>query len=646
MTGNPGRAQAAARRAVPAVLWPSPITAELAAAGSPAPGEIRLDGDDIYWIESRPLEGGRSAIVRRSPSGEVRTILPPPFSARSRVHEYGGGGYAVSAGTVYFSHGGDGRIYRLEGETPPRPLTPRSEIRYGGLVFDPRRNRILAVREDHRLPGPPVNTLVAVDGEGEGPGEVLFSGEDFYAFPRLSPDGSKIAFLSWNLPDMPWEGTELRLAGLDRNGRPGPARRVAGGRGEAIFQPEWSPSGELYFVSDRTGWWNIYRKAESGIEPVWPLPAEFGLPLWSLDSSTYAFAGPGRIAAAFCRKGIWRLGVIPLDGRRPREIETDYTEITGLAGRSGSAVFLAASPRAFPAPVEFSPGEKRFRILKNLSGEGIDPASISSPETIEFPAGKGGVAHGFFYPPRHREFRLRPGELPPLLVVPHGGPTGAASTALSLKTQFWTSRGFAVLLLNYRGSAGYGRVYREELDGRWGEVDVEDCLNGAKWLAGKELVDPGRMAIRGSSAGGFTVLGALARSKIFQAGAVYYGVSDLELLAADDHKFESGYFQRLIGPYPARRDLYRRRSPVNFADRISAPVIFFQGEDDRIVPPAQTARMVEALKEKKIPAEAVYFPAEGHGFRGGETIRRALEAEYDFYRRFLFNQNGNTGLVK
>ncbi len=641
-------------KAVPAGLWESPITPARAAAGSSAPSELRIDGGDIYWIESLPLEKGRAAILRRSPDGEVQTVLPPPFSSRSRVHEYGGGAYVVRAGRVYFSNGGDGRLYRLDRDNPPRPLTPPAELRYGGLIFDRHRNRILAVREDHRLPGPAVNTLVAVDGEGRGPGEVLFSGEDFYAFPCLSPDGSRIAFLTWNLPDMPWDGTELHLAELDGAGRPAAVRRVAGGRGEAICQPGWSPSGELYFVSDRTGWWNIHRLAGEKIEVVWPTPAEFAVPLWSLGGSTYAFTGAGDIVAAFCRQGIWRLGVIPPGEGRPREVETDYTEISGLAGRSGSAVFLAASPRTDLAVVEYHPDQDRIGVIRDNplrgrapdEGEGIDPAIISLPSPIEFPTAEGKVAHGFFYPPRNPNFRLPAGELPPLLAVPHGGPTGAASTALSLKTQFFTSRGFAVLLLNYRGSTGYGRAYREELEGLWGVADVEDCRAGAQWLVGRGLVDPHRMAVRGSSAGGFTALHALAGTDLFRAGAVYYGVSDLELLAEDDHKFESGYFRRLVGRYPEERDLYHRRSPVHFAGRISAPVIFFQGEDDRIVPPEQTARMAAALEEKNLPAEVVYFPGEGHGFRSAETIRRALETEYDFYRRFLLGGTGDRGRVR
>ncbi len=632
----------------PAGLWQSPITSALAAAASAVPGEVRLDGPDTYWLERRPAEGGRSVIVRRAPSGEASDLLPPPFSARSRVHEYGGGAYAVHRGTAYFSHGVDGRIYRLDPGGSPRPITPEGEFRYGDLHCDPRLRRLLAVREDHGSPGPPVNTLVAVDGEGGGPEEVLFSGRDFYAAPRLSPDGREIAFLTWDLPDMPWDGAELRTAELDGEGRPGEIRLVAGGRGEAIFQPEWSPRGELFFVSDRSGWWNIYSLKDGKIAPVYPLEAEFGIPLWSLGGSTYAFTGPGRVVAAFCRKGTWRLGVIDLLSGRFREVESGYTEIGGPAGRDGSAVLVAASPRSLPAVAEYFPDGDRFEVLdagKGGTGE-PDPGLISSPEAVEFPVSGGRTAHGFFYPPKNPGFRLPPGELPPLLVAAHGGPTGAASAALSLKVQFWTSRGFAVLEVNYRGSTGYGRGYRVELDGLWGVADVEDCRKGAEWLAGKGLVDPRRMAVRGSSAGGFTALGALAGESPFRAGAVYYGVSDLELLAEDDHKFESGYFRRLVGPYPERRDLYRARSPVNFAGRISAPVIFFQGEEDRVVPPEQTGRMVEALEKKNIPAEAIYFPGEGHGFRGGETIRRALEAEYAFYRRFLIDKTGNTGFVK
>ncbi len=627
-------------KAATAGLWESPITAELAAADAAAPGEIRLDGPDTCWIESRPAEGGRSVIVRRDPSGEISDLPPPPFSARSRVHEYGGGAYVVCRGAVYFSNGADSRIYRLDPEGSPRPITPEGEFRYGDLFYDLRRDRVLAVREDHPSPGPPVNTLVAVDGKGRRPVEVLFSGRDFYASPRPSPDGTRLAFLCWDLPDMPWDGTELHIADLDGEGCPAASRPVAGGRGESIFQPEWSPGGELFFVSDRTGWWNIYRLAAGKIFSVCPMEAEFGVPLWSLGASTYAFTGPGRLAAAFCRQGSWRLGIISLEDNRLEEVEAGYTEIASVRARPGSAVFLGASPRSLPAVAEYFPGSRRLEIIRPERGEAIDPGLISAPAAIEFPAGRGKTAYGFFYPPRNPAFRLPTGELPPLLVAVHGGPTGAASPVLKSKTQFWTSRGFAVLEVNYRGSSGYGRGYREALDGLWGVADVEDCRAGARWLAGKGMVDPGRMAIRGSSAGGFTALGALAGESPFRAGAVYYGVSDLELLAADDHKFESGYFSRLVGPYPERSDLYRARSPVNFAGRIAAPVIFFQGEEDRVVPPEQSEGMVAALRRKDIPAEVVYFPGEGHGFRSAETIRRSLEAEYDFYRRFLLSRTG------
>lgn len=619
---------------VPAGLWDSPITAALAAARSASPSEVRLDGGDIYWLEGRPAEGGRTVVVRRKPSGEAFEILPPPFSARSRVHEYGGGAYAASGGALFFSSGDDGRLYRLEPGQSPRPITPEGDLRYADLVFDRLRERVLAVREDHRPVGFPVNTLVAVDARGRRPEEVLFSGRDFYAAPRPSPDGSQLAFLAWSLPDMPWEGTELWTAGLDGEGRPGEAVKVAGGREGSIFQPEWSPGGELYFVSDRSGWWNIYRSADGEVVPVCPLEADFGLPLWSLGSSTYAFTGDNRIVAAFCRRGIWALGVISLPEGNLREVGTGYTEISGLQGRPGSAVFLAASPLAPPAVVEYLPDGERIEAISGGEEAGrIDSGTFSLPEPVEFPTGEGETAHGFFYAPRNSAFRLPEGELPPLLVVPHGGPTGSASTALSLKTQFWTGRGFAVLLVNYRGSTGYGRDYRRALDGRWGEAEVEDCLNGARWLAEQGRVDPGRMAIRGSSAGGFTALLALARSGLFKAGAVYYGVSDLELLAADDHKFESGSLSTLIGPYPQRRDLYRSRSPLYLAGRITAPVIFFQGEDDRVVPPEQTERMAAALREKGVPAEVVSFSGEGHGFRSAETVTRALEAEYRFYGR-------------
>ncbi len=623
----------------PCGSWTSPITTGLIASRSIGLDEIVLDGDDIYWLETRPAENGRCVIVRKTPSGEISDLLPPPFSARSRVHDYGGGAYTVSGGEIFFSNAADGRLYRLSPGGTPRPITPEGNYRYADLVFDPRRRRLICVREDHTGESPlPENTLVAIDPDGRRPVEVLFSGNDFYSSPRLSPDGVRLAFLTWNFPRMPWDGTELRLSELDGDGLPGTARLLAGGPAESVFQPEWSPKGVLYFISDRSGWWNIYKTKKDGIIPVCPLEAEFGLPQWNFGMSTYAFLSEEEIVCAFARKGIWTLGILSAATGRLREIPTPYTEITGIrAGGVGvpKAAFIASSPVSLPAVIRYKPGKETMEIIRSESEVEFDPGYLSSPSPIEFPTGEGETAYGFFYPPRNRDFSPSDGELPPLLVVMHTGPTGASGSALKLKIQFWTSRGWAVLDVNYRGSTGYGRKYRRRLYGQWGIADVEDCVRGAAFLARRGLVDRDRMAIRGGSAGGFTTLCALAFHDIFRVGAVYYGVSDLELLLEDTHKFEAKYLDTLVGPFPERRDLYYNRSPVHFPDKISCPVIFFQGMNDKVVPPVQTAVMVEALRTKKIRVKALYFDNEEHGFRRAETIRQALAVELFFYSRVL-----------
>lgn len=616
--------------------WKSPITTDLIVSRTIGLDEIRLDGDDIYWIESRPEEDGRSVIVRRTPDGKTSDVTPPPFNVRSRAHEYGGGAYTVAGGVVFFSHCEDGRVYRLDSGSPPRPLTPAGDYRYADLLFDQRRRRLICVREDHtgdsRLPA---DTLIAIDSGGSGEVVVLASGRDFYSTPRLSPDGERMAYLTWDLPSMPWDGTELWVAELSQAGSPGPARMVAGGAEESIFQPEWSPDGLLHYVSDRSGWWNIYRETEEGVEPVCELAAEFGLPQWVFGMSTYAFASEGTIICGYTRDGIWRLGAISTATKRLREISSPYTDITGIRAGSGKAVFLAASSSTPAAVVRYDSGNREMETLRSESSIVIDPGYLSLPETVEFPTGNGLTAHGFFYQPRNRDYAAPRGELPPLLVIMHGGPTAAATNALTLKVQFWTSRGFAVLDVNYGGSTGYGRDYRRRLYGQWGVVDVDDCANGARFLVRQGLVDGDRLVIRGGSAGGYTALSALTFRDTFRAGASYYGISELELLTGDTHKFESRYLDRLIGLYPARRDIYLERSPINFPGRISCPVIFFQGLDDRVVPPAQTEMMVEALRKKGIPVAAIYFEGEAHGFRRAATIKRSLDAELYFYARIF-----------
>jgi dipeptidyl aminopeptidase/acylaminoacyl peptidase len=614
--------------------WKSPITSDLIASGTVGLGQIALDGKYIYWIELRPQEGGRNVIVRNAPEGHTADLLPLPFNARTRVHEYGGGDFAVVDGRIYFSNFIDQRIYQLKPGNPPHPVTPEGNWRYADGVFDLRHGRMICVREDHAVAGrEAINTLVSLRLEDGDRGDVLVSGSDFYSSPRLSPDGSQLAWLAWNHPNMPWDGTELWTGNLEGDCSLGKIGRVAGGIGESIFQPEWSPDGVLHFISDRTGWWNLYRWRDGSIEPLCEMEAEFGKPQWVLGMSTYAFESPGRIICTFTQKGRWQLASLDAATGQLEFIGSPYAEISNLHAAPGFVVFQGGSPTEPVSVIRLDLAQQRFEVLRRSSNATIDAGFLSVPEAIEFPTEHGLTAFAFFYPPRNRDHVAPPGERPPLLVESHGGPTGATTSTLSWGVQYWTSRGIAVLDVNYGGSTGQGRAYRQRLNGRWGIVDVDDCVNGARHIVEQGGADGNRLAIHGGSAGGYTTLCALTFRNAFKAGASYYGVSDLEALAKDTHKFESRYLDRLIGPYPERRDLYIERSPIHFTSPLSCPMILFQGLEDKVVPPNQAESMVEALRAKGLPVAYVPFAGEQHGFRLAEDIKRALEAELYFYSR-------------
>jgi dipeptidyl aminopeptidase/acylaminoacyl peptidase len=621
-------------RVAPYGSWKSPITADLIASGTIGLGQIALDGNDTYWIEMRPAEGGRSVIVGRTANGRTCDVTPAPFNVRTRVHEYGGGAFCVAGRTVYFSNFADSRLYRQDAGRAPQPLTHEGPFRYADAVIDRPRERLLCVCEDHSAAGhEPVNTLVSIATDGEASQTVLAAGSDFYASPRLSPDGSRLAWLTWDHPNMPWDGTELWIADIEDDGSLGRGERVAGGAEESIFQPEWSPGGLLYFVGDCSGWWNLYRWRDGRVEPLCPMAAEFGLPQWNFAMSTYGFVSAEQIVCTYAERGRRRLATLDTQTLTLTPVDTDLTDFDGVRTAVGRAVCIAGSPTQAPAIVQLDLRTPGLEVLRRSSEVSIDSGCVSIPEALEFPTEHGVTAYAFFYPPRNRDYTAPSGDRPPLLVMSHGGPTAATASTLRLAIQFWTSRGIAVLDVNYGGSTGYGRAYRQRLDGQWGVVDVDDCVNGARYLVERGAVDGHRLIIRGGSAGGYTTLCALTFRDVFKAGASYYGIGDLEALATDTHKFESRYEERLVGPYPERRDLYRARSPIHVTDQLSCPVIFFQGLDDKVVPPNQAEAMVAALRAKKLPVAYVPFEGEQHGFRRAETIRRALEAEIYFYAR-------------
>ena len=625
-------------RIAPYGSWKSPITSDLIVSGSVGLSQPLIDGGDIYWIEMRPTEGGRGVIVKLDPEGAINDVTPLPFNARTRVHEYGGGDYVVRSGSVYFSNFSDQRLYLLSDPQPAQPITPIADMRYADAIIDENRKRLVCVREDHTVAGrEAVNTLVTLKVHGDdSAGQVLVSGNDFYASPRLSPDGSELAWLTWNHPNMPWDGTELWRGKFGEDGLLETSQKVAGGSDESIFQPEWSPEGVLYFVSDRSGWWNVYRMNQAGvIESLHEMETEFGMPQWGFGMSSYAFESSQRIVCTYIEKGISHLALIDTRTKQFEVIESSYTDIRYVRACNGQVVMRAASPTEPASIVKVDLETRSFESLRCSHKTEIDPDYISVPRAVEFPTEEGLTAHGFFYPPKNADYRAADGERPPLLVESHGGPTAAATTAFSLSIQYWTSRGIAVLDVNYGGSSGFGRAYRERLKDKWGIVDVDDCANGAGYLVDQGEVDGNRLMITGGSAGGYTTLCALTFRRTFNAGASHYGVSDAEALAKETHKFESRYLDGLMGPYPERKDLYYERSPINFTDRLSCPVIFFQGLDDKVVPPNQAQTMVDALRGKGIPVAYLPFEGEQHGFRQAKNIKRALDGELYFYSRVL-----------
>jgi len=613
--------------------------------GLSVPSELTLDGEDLYWLKLRPEEAGRYALVQKR-GKKIAEVVPREFNVRTRVHEYGGGSYFVHGSTIFFSNFVDQRVYRQDVGGKPRPITTEG-IRYADYVIDARRGRLIGVAEDHTVSGRlPTNSLAGVGIDG-GSGQTLISENDFYSSPRLDPSGSKLCWMTWDFPKMPWDGTELWTGEIAEDGSIAHRKLIAGGKEESIFQPEWSPDGTLYFISDRSGWWNLHRSVDGELEPVFPMKAEFGRPHWVFRISTYAFESERRIVCAYAKDGVWRVASLDIERRKLSPIRLPYTDVLAVRALPGRAYLLAGSPGEPASVVELNLEEGSHRVLHRPDIPRVSPGFLSTPHHFDFPTTGGRKAHAFFYPPRNENYKRPRGEKPPLMVISHGGPTSATWTLLNFGIQAWTSRGFAVVDVNYGGSTGYGREYRRRLDGNWGVVDVDDCANAAKHLAKRGRVDGKRLIIRGGSAGGYTTLCALAFRNVFKAGASYFGVSDAEALAKETHKFESRYLDSLMGPYPERRDVYVERSPIHHVESLSCPVIFFQGLEDVIVPPNQAEAMVDSLRKRGIPVAYVPFQGEQHGFRKKETIRRAFEAELYFYSKvFGFRLGGKVEPIK
>ena len=616
--------------------WKSPITSDLIVSRTIGIGSILVNHDNIFWLEKRPQEQGRNLIAGIFNQREFKNLTPSPLSVRSKIHEYGGGAYTVEKNTIYFSNFQDGRIYQQVIGTQPHPLTNEQFQRYGDIVVDQERNRLICVCEAHSFDGEPQNSIININ---ISTGRIwnLIQGEDFYSSPRLSPDGKHLAWLSWNHPNMPWDSSYLWLAKLDEDGSVSEPELIAGGQTESICEPKWGQDGTLYFSSDRTNWWNLYRRRIDGkVEILHQMSAEFGYPHWVFGLSTYALIGNEQLICAYSSDGCWHLGIINLKTREFQAIKTRYTNISDLqASDSGFAVFIGGSPTETTAVIKLDLVTKQETILKREGDLQIDPGYLSLPEAIAFPTSDNLTAHAWYYPPQNQDFIAPSTELPPLVVKSHGGPTAAASVDLNLRIQYWTSRGFGYLDVNYGGSIGYGREYRQRLDGKWGIVDVDDCVNAAKYLVAQGKVDGDRLVITGSSAGGYTTLAALTFTNTFKAGASYYGVSDLEILAKDTHKFESRYLDGLVGKYPAEKTIYQKRSPIHHLEQLNCPVIFFQGLKDKVVPPNQAEIMFQAIKRQGLPVAYISFEEEGHGFRIAENIKQALDSEFYFYAQIF-----------
>jgi dipeptidyl aminopeptidase/acylaminoacyl peptidase len=618
--------------------WPSKISAELITRAAPSLSGLQSYGDTLYWVENRPWEAGRSVIMCRRANGDIFDILPTPYSHNSRVHVYGGTAYVVTEKELYFVNATDQRIYQIsfKKNSKPKPITPSGPWRFADLIIDHDQKSIIAVCEQHDADAKPKNYLarIALD-EPISEIKCLVSGADFYAYPRLSDDGTKLCWIQWDHPYMPWDNTQLWVADINQDAISNKKNVAGKNLDESIFQPQWSPNNQLYYVSDLNNWWNIYRVIDDKREIILKSEKEFASPLWQLGMSTYCFLSQEKIGCIWTEQGDWYPGIIDVNRQVLFAIDTHYSSMTSVCLHQGALCMIAGAPLVPSEIVAITP-KQNATILYSPASIPLDKEDLSQPESIFFNSGNAQEVHAFYYPPHNTNYCGMEDELPPAIAMCHGGPTSATSSGLNLKIQFWTSRGFAVVDINYRGSTGFGRKFRQQLDKAWGIADVEDTGHAMAYLSEQHMVDPERCIIRGGSAGGFTVLSALTFADTFKAGASLYGIGDLETLANDTHKFESMYLESLVGPYPQCKDIYKARSPIHHAEGLNCPIIFFQGLQDKVVPPNQAKMMVNILQSKSIKVSHVTFHDEGHGFRKADNIIHAFESELSFYRD-IFN---------
>ncbi|MEX2274380.1 MAG: prolyl oligopeptidase family serine peptidase [Actinomycetota bacterium] len=640
-----------ARIAAPFGTWRSPISSAMVAQGRGWLSAVDVDAGVVTWTEERPSEGGRVVLVRAAPFADPQDVTPDGFNVRTKVHEYGGGSYWIRDGVVVFANFADQRLYRQDpGSAQPVAITPDTDgrHRYADGRFLPG-DRCVCVRERHEDTGV-INELVVLPLDGSTKPVVIADGHDFFAAPRANADGTRLAWITWDQPRMPWDGTELWVGDLAEDTTVSGVHPVAGGPDESILQPAWSPRGALHCVSDRTGWWNLYRVEHRDLRPLRAMDAEFASPPWEFGYANYGFLDDERIVVLYERDTVGHLAMLDPEADEMLDLDLPFTVFVppDVAVEGSTIAVIAGGPAIGQSVVSVDVAARSVEVARSGAEVTFDPGFVSEPRAIEFPTDGDRTAHAIYYPPANPYVRAPQDELPPLVVMSHGGPTAHAVPEFDLRKLFWTTRGFAVVDVNYGGSSGYGRAYRRRLAGNWGVVDTADCIAAARFLAEQGEVDGDRMTIRGGSAGGYTTLCALTFHRgVFAAGASYYGVADAEALARDTHKFESRYLDGLIAPYPQGVDLYRARSPIHYTDLLSTPLLVLQGDEDEVVPPAQAEVLVAALRSKGLPFAYLLFPGEQHGFRSAEHIRRALEAELSFYGQILgFEPSGDIEPVR
>ena len=622
------------------IPWESPISEEAVVSESLHISDIHIDGNDVYWIEKRESENGHNTIIKKNKDGDLTDAIPDTFNAKTNVHEYGGGAFSVSNGIVVFSNHPDNRLYKVSEANPlPTPITeddPR--LRYANIEFDNFRNRVITVQEDHTNPQAIINSLVSIDLESPNNMITIKSGADFYSSPSLSPRGTQLAWVEWNHPNMPWDSTTLHIGDISDNGDLLTNKQISGFQNESVSNPIWSPEGILHYISDCSGWWNIFCLKDNREINLTPIKAEFTQPQWQLGINFYDFISKDEIICSYNQNGIWQLGLLSTSDKQIKQILPQFTEIgrAGIKASKEKFVSILGSYDSGYKLYEYNIKDSQIRQLSSKEDPDIDKAYYSVPQNIEYQTQGSQQSHGIYYKPTN-PLHKSSNTLPPLIVITHGGPTAATTGTLNLEVQYWTSRGFAVLDVNYRGSTGYGTHYRKQLNGKWGVYDVEDCIKGAIHLVNKGEVNPNQLIVKGSSAGGYTALAALTFYNIFTAGVSYYGISDLTALAEETHKFESRYLDSMIGKYPEHKQEYEDRSPLFHIDKITSPILLFQGLKDKIVPPNQSQNMANLLIQKGIYNNLITFDNESHGFKEPENIKKCLVEELKFYQ-YIFNK--------